>query len=120
MRRRRPRKVSPDPPSLARTASVLTKKPINASDSAVLRLATGTPMANSRCPDQRPREFAIGVPVANRRTAESEALIGFFVNTLAVRARLGGSGLTFRGLLRRMREASLGAYANQDVPFERV
>ena len=66
------------------------------------------------------KEFAVGMPVANRRAVEAESLIGFFVNTLAVRARLGGRSLTFRRLIGRMRESALGAFANQDVPFERV
>ncbi|HEU5179227.1 MAG TPA: amino acid adenylation domain-containing protein [Candidatus Polarisedimenticolia bacterium] len=65
------------------------------------------------------RDFAVGMPVANRRAVEAEALIGFFVNTLPVRVRLSGNP-TFRGLIRRMRESCLGAYANQDVPFERI
>jgi amino acid adenylation domain-containing protein/FkbM family methyltransferase len=66
------------------------------------------------------KDFAVGMPVANRRAVEAESLIGFFVNTLAVRARLGGRSLTFRRLIGRMRESALGAFANQDVPFERV
>ena len=66
------------------------------------------------------KDFAVGIPVANRRTVEAETLIGFFVNTLPVRARLGGRNLTFRELIRRARESCLGAYANQDVPFERI
>ncbi|HKY33643.1 MAG TPA: amino acid adenylation domain-containing protein [Candidatus Polarisedimenticolia bacterium] len=65
-------------------------------------------------------DVTIGTPIANRRTAEAEPLIGFFVNTLAMRLRLGGPGTTFRDLLRRARDASLRAYACQDVPFERV
>ncbi|MFN8178108.1 MAG: non-ribosomal peptide synthase/polyketide synthase [bacterium] len=65
-------------------------------------------------------EVVVGAPVANRRTEEAEALIGFFVNTLPIRIRGGGSALTFRELVARVRESSLGAYANQDVPFERI
>jgi len=63
-------------------------------------------------------DFAVGIPVANRTHEETEGLIGFFVNTLALRVRLGGEGVTFRELLGRIRESSLGAYAHQDVPFE--
>jgi amino acid adenylation domain-containing protein/FkbM family methyltransferase len=66
------------------------------------------------------KDFAVGMPVANRRAVEAESLIGFFVNTLAVRARLAGRSLTFRRLIGRMRESALGAFANQDVPFERL
>ena len=65
-------------------------------------------------------DFVVGTPVANRRTSEAEPLIGFFVNTLPVRAKLAGESLTFRALVGRIRTASLGAYAHQDVPFERL
>ena len=64
------------------------------------------------------RDLVIGTPVANRGQG-TEGLIGFFVNTLALRAELDGA-LTFRELLGRVREACLGAYAHQDVPFEKL
>jgi amino acid adenylation domain-containing protein/FkbM family methyltransferase len=81
-------------------------------------LLAGYGLALGRWSQQK--DLAIGTPVANRRTVEAEALIGFFVNTLAVRVRLDGRGLTFRGLVDRAREATLGAHAHEDVPFERV
>ncbi|MFN8178104.1 MAG: amino acid adenylation domain-containing protein [bacterium] len=68
----------------------------------------------------RQEDFAVGTPVAGRRRPETEALIGFFVNTLAVRMRLDGRGLTYSELVARVREATLSSYANQDVPFERI
>ncbi|HMG73720.1 MAG TPA: amino acid adenylation domain-containing protein, partial [Pyrinomonadaceae bacterium] len=64
-------------------------------------------------------EIVVGSPVAGRTRSELEGLIGFFVNTLALRVRVEGN-LTFRDLLGRVKEAALGAYAHQDVPFEKV
>jgi amino acid adenylation domain-containing protein/FkbM family methyltransferase len=61
----------------------------------------------------------IGTPVAGRTLPETEGLIGFFVNTLALRVG-AGAGETFTGLLGRVREVCLGAYAHQEAPFERV
>jgi amino acid adenylation domain-containing protein len=62
---------------------------------------------------------AVGSPVANRRRPEVENLIGLFVNTLVLDARLGDDP-PLADLLARVRRACLGAYANQDVPFERL
>jgi amino acid adenylation domain-containing protein len=65
------------------------------------------------------RDIVVGTPVAGRTRSEVEGLVGFFVNTLAVRAAFD-SGETFRGVLSRVREACLGAYAHQEAPFEKL
>jgi non-ribosomal peptide synthetase component F len=64
-------------------------------------------------------EFVVGTAVANRGRREVEGLIGFFVNTLPLRADLGGEP-TFRELLARVRQVTLDALAHQDVPFDRM
>jgi len=64
-------------------------------------------------------DIVVGVPVANRGRPEIERLIGFFVNTLALRGDLSG-GPSFRELLARVRRACLGGYAHQQLPFERL
>lgn len=64
-------------------------------------------------------DFAIGTPIANRTRAELEGLIGFFVNTLALRVDLSGQP-TFLELLKRIQGMTLEAYTNQDLPFERL
>jgi non-ribosomal peptide synthase domain TIGR01720/amino acid adenylation domain len=64
-------------------------------------------------------DILIGTPVANRNRQEIEPLMGFFVNTLVMRNSLQGNP-TFWELLQQVRQSVLGAYANQDVPFEKV
>lgn len=64
-------------------------------------------------------DIAVGTPVANRGRAEIEPLIGFFANTVVVRVKVEDDA-SFADLVCRVREAALGAYAHQDVPFEQV
>jgi non-ribosomal peptide synthetase component F len=64
-------------------------------------------------------DIVVGTTVANRSRAEVEGLIGFFANQLVLRTSLAGDP-TFRELLGRVREVCLQAYANQDVPFEKL
>src|SRR5579864_4601686 len=64
-------------------------------------------------------EVVIGTPVANRRRAETEGLIGFFVNTLALRNDVRGEP-SVAEMLKRVRGVVVGGQEHQDVPFEQV
>ncbi|MES2936867.1 MAG: non-ribosomal peptide synthase/polyketide synthase [Pseudomonadota bacterium] len=64
-------------------------------------------------------DISIGTPIAGRNRAELEGLIGFFVNALVLRSRIDPQA-SFDTLLEQTREAALGAYAHQEMPFEQL
>ena len=64
-------------------------------------------------------DLVVGSPIANRTRREIEGLIGFFVNTLVLRTNIVGNP-SFTQLLEQVRKTSLGAYDNQEIPFERI
>jgi amino acid adenylation domain-containing protein len=64
-------------------------------------------------------DVVVGTDVANRNRAETEGLIGFFVNQLVLRTDLSGKP-TFREVLERVRRTTVEAYAHQDLPFDRL
>ncbi|WP_436866196.1 non-ribosomal peptide synthase/polyketide synthase [Bacillus fungorum] len=64
-------------------------------------------------------DLSVGSPVANRNQRTIENLIGYFVNTLVLRTQVAGT-MTYRELLKHVREVALEAYAHQDVPFEKL
>jgi amino acid adenylation domain-containing protein len=70
-----------------------------------------------RCTGQR--DIVIGTPIAGRNFVELEKLIGFFVNTLALRSDLSGDP-TFRQFLMSVREVALDAYAHSHIPFDKL
>jgi amino acid adenylation domain-containing protein len=65
------------------------------------------------------KDIVVGTPIAGRSRRELDGLIGFFVNTLALRAEVCGER-AFREHLVRVRELTLQAYAHQDLPFEAI
>ena len=64
-------------------------------------------------------DIVVGTPISGRNRVETEDLIGFFVNTLAIRTTIDGA-LPFRDLLSRVRDEVLQAFSYQDVPFEKI
>lgn len=67
----------------------------------------------------RQTDIVVGVPIAGRNQKETEELIGFFVNTLALRSDLAGNP-RFQDLLFQVRDTTLAAYSHQELPFERL
>jgi glycosyltransferase involved in cell wall biosynthesis len=64
-------------------------------------------------------DIQVGTPIANRNREETEGLMGFFISTVVLRTNLSGDP-TFRELLGRVREVTLGAQSHQDFPFEKL
>jgi amino acid adenylation domain-containing protein len=64
-------------------------------------------------------DICVGSPIANRTRTEIEPLIGFFVNSLALRSDLSNDP-TFSSLLKQVEKVTLDAYSNQDIPFEQL
>ncbi len=64
-------------------------------------------------------DLNVCAPIAGRNRVETEGLIGFFINSLVLRTILSGNP-SFRDLLSQVRETTLGAYENQDIPFEKL
>ena len=64
-------------------------------------------------------DIVVGSPISGRHHEETMPLIGFFTNTLVLRTKLDGDP-TFSALVDRARETAFGAYAHQEVPFERL
>ncbi|MGQ5348916.1 amino acid adenylation domain-containing protein, partial [Xanthomonas arboricola pv. corylina] len=82
-----------------------------------MTLLSGWALLMSRLSGQG--EVVIGTPVANRQRAEIEPLIGFFVNTLALRVNVQAAS-DVAGLLAQVKATALAGYTHQDVPFEQV
>lgn len=64
-------------------------------------------------------DIVLGSPIANRNNVELDGMIGFFTNTIALRTRLSGNP-SLREVVRRCRQTAVGAYAHQDLPFEKL
>nr|POF13826.1 enniatin synthase [Quercus suber] len=64
-------------------------------------------------------DATIGTPIANRNRPELDSMIGFFVNAQCMRIEVGEND-TFTSLIRHVRSTATAAFANQDVPFERI
>jgi len=64
-------------------------------------------------------DIVVGSPIAGRTRSETENLIGFFINTLVLRSKLNDTS-TFKEFLSQVKETALGAFAHQDLPFEKL
>ncbi|MDP7042368.1 MAG: condensation domain-containing protein, partial [Gammaproteobacteria bacterium] len=64
-------------------------------------------------------DLVVGTPISGRQRSEFEGLIGFFLNTLAIRTDASGNP-AFSELLSHVKDSTLGAFAHQDLPFEKL
>lgn len=101
----------------ARTAAGLRRLSEQSEATLYMTLLSGFAALLFRYSGQR--DMVIGSPIANRTRNELEPLIGFFVNTLAMRIQLD-RGASFTELLEQARDTALEAFAHQDLPFEKL
>jgi amino acid adenylation domain-containing protein len=64
-------------------------------------------------------DILVGTPISGRTRSETERLVGYFLNTVVLRAQFS-ERMNFRALLQQVREKALGAYAHPDLPFDRL
>ncbi|NBT86584.1 MAG: non-ribosomal peptide synthetase, partial [Alphaproteobacteria bacterium] len=93
-------------------------KALGESEGATLFMTLLTAFQVLLCRYSGQKDIVVGSPIANRHYEEIEGLIGFFVNTLALRTSFKEE--SFKEALRRVKEATLQAYQHQDVPFEQL
>jgi amino acid adenylation domain-containing protein len=93
--------------SLSRSEGVTLFMTMMAAFKALLYRYTGT------------SDISLGTPIGGRNQLETEPLVGLFLNTLVLRTVFNGA-LSFRQLIKRVSETALGAYAHQELPFEKL